>query len=270
MRAIRLWPSPLLLVGLAFGLASLALASGAARAADGEDADADDADALIVVVADPFLELRSGPGSGYPVFHVVDRGRRVALLSRRSDWFLVREITPRGDGASGWVLRTQLERTRDAAGLEISFRDLLLDDYLASHLLLALQGGRFGDDPQMSLAVGWRFNDAFTVEGRYARATGSFSRSELLQLALVAHPFPDWRWQPTWQLGIGQLDNRPQATLVGGVRVSSPAMSVGFGVERYLARRFVFRAGYAEHLVLVDDERSERYRELSAGFAVFF
>jgi uncharacterized protein YraI len=40
------------------------------------------ADAEQVVVQDPYLEFRTGPGRGYPIFYVVDRGEAVSLLRR--------------------------------------------------------------------------------------------------------------------------------------------------------------------------------------------
>ena len=30
-----------------------------------------------ILIADPFIELHTGPGRGYPVFHVIERGREV-------------------------------------------------------------------------------------------------------------------------------------------------------------------------------------------------
>src|SRR5688500_18034811 len=47
-----------------------------------------------VFVSEPYLELASGPGRGYPVFHVVERDESVDVLYRRTDWFKVR--TERG------------------------------------------------------------------------------------------------------------------------------------------------------------------------------
>ena len=60
-----------------------------------------------VVVQDAYLEFRTGPGRGFPVFHVVDRGESVELLRRRTDWIKVRV----DGGKEGWVNRSQLERT---------------------------------------------------------------------------------------------------------------------------------------------------------------
>ena len=52
-----------------------------------------------VTVADPFLELRTGPGRGYPVVHVVERGETVRVDARRTDWFQVVDA----GGREGWV-----------------------------------------------------------------------------------------------------------------------------------------------------------------------
>ena len=66
----------------------------------------------LLQVADPFIELHTGPGIGYPVFHVVDRDDFIEVLKRKTDWFKVR--TP--DGKRGWVARTQLEKTLTTSG----------------------------------------------------------------------------------------------------------------------------------------------------------
>jgi len=60
-----------------------------------------------VVVDGPYMEMRTGPGRGYPVFHVVDRGKEVSVIKRRTDWFMVQ--TERGK--EGWVKRADMELT---------------------------------------------------------------------------------------------------------------------------------------------------------------
>ena len=57
-----------------------------------------------VSVADPYLEIRTGPGRGYPKFYVVDRGETVEILKRKTDWFKVRAA----NGKEGWVEREQI------------------------------------------------------------------------------------------------------------------------------------------------------------------
>ena len=33
-----------------------------------------------VVIADPYIELHTGPGRGYPIFHVADRGDKESVV----------------------------------------------------------------------------------------------------------------------------------------------------------------------------------------------
>src|SRR6202049_1295041 len=67
---------------------------------------------LEVVVAQPFLEMHSGPGRGYPVVYVVGRDEVVPVLYSRTDWFKVR--APRGQ--EGWARRSELALTKLVSG----------------------------------------------------------------------------------------------------------------------------------------------------------
>ena len=60
-----------------------------------------------ILIADPFIELHTGPGRGFPVFFVAERGQEVEIVKRRTDWFMVR--TDRG--VEGWVAREQMIAT---------------------------------------------------------------------------------------------------------------------------------------------------------------
>ena len=44
-----------------------------------------------VVVQDPYIDLHTGPGRGFPVTQVVDRGATIELLRQRTDWIKVRD-----------------------------------------------------------------------------------------------------------------------------------------------------------------------------------
>ena len=98
---------------------------------------ADEAERLRV--ADPYLELHTGPGRGFPVFHVVARDEWVEVQLRSTDWYKVRADS----GKEGWVHRSQLANTFTAAGVQKSFRDIALDDYLARRLQMGAAWGQF-------------------------------------------------------------------------------------------------------------------------------
>jgi uncharacterized protein YgiM (DUF1202 family) len=63
---------------------------------------------LVLVVTDPYLEMRSGPGRGFPIIYVVGRDELVTVLYSRTDWFKVRSL----HGNEGWVRRADLWRSR--------------------------------------------------------------------------------------------------------------------------------------------------------------
>src|SRR6202521_619479 len=64
------------------------------------------------VVAEPYLEMHSGPGRGFPVVYVVGRDEIVTVLYSRTDWFKVR--APRGQ--EGWARRSELALTKLESG----------------------------------------------------------------------------------------------------------------------------------------------------------
>ena len=65
-----------------------------------------------VTIAEPFIEMHTGPSAGYPIFHVVDRGDEVSILHRKTNWFKVET----SDGKTGWVSRDQMRRTLQPSG----------------------------------------------------------------------------------------------------------------------------------------------------------
>ncbi len=78
-----------------------------------------------LVVEEPFIELRTGPGRGYPVFYVVEQGAAITVTRRRTEWFEV--ISPRGQ--EGWVHRDALELTLDPEGMAIRVEDSSFGSY---------------------------------------------------------------------------------------------------------------------------------------------
>src|ERR1035438_10871324 len=67
---------------------------------------------LQLFVSQPYLELHTGPGRGYPVTQVVARGEAVDVLMRRTEWFKVRTE----HGIEGWAYERDLLRTTLADG----------------------------------------------------------------------------------------------------------------------------------------------------------
>ncbi len=218
------------------------------------------------VVADPFIELHTGPGRGYPVFHVVDRGERIEVLKRRTDWFKVR--TERG--LEGWASLAQLARTLDPSGAETRIDDPSAADYAARRWEAGVQLGELDGASVISVHGGYLFTKNLSVELSAADFSGDFSDGWMVNASLVHQPFPTWRVSPFAALGTGVIHVEPQATLVQAEDRTDQVAHVGLGVRAYLTRRFLFRAEYKSYLVFTSRDDNEELDEWKAGFAFFF
>ena len=217
-------------------------------------------------VSAPYLELHTGPGRGYPVFFVVERGALVTLELRRTDWFRVRSA----EGRVGWVPRAQLESTLTAAGATRSFRDLLLDDYLGRRLEVGGHWGRFEGEPMLRFSAQFRLADAFGAEASFGQVQGRYAGTEFWHINLNAEPWSDQRLSPSFGVGFGRLRNVPNLSLVDAQRTNAPLATATLGLRWHLGTRFVLRADYSLYSAFVSDERTLEYRSLSAGLAFFF
>lgn len=219
-----------------------------------------------VQVVDPYIELHTGPGRGFPVFHVAERGEWLQLLMRRTDWFKVRSAR----GTEGWVNRMQLENTLTEAGVKQTFRDVLMDDYFRRHIEFGMAAGAMESDPLLRFHVGYRFNNTLSAEVAYMQVQGVFAGSTLYQINLQSQPYPEWRLAPFFSIGAGRFNNIPKTTLVNAMTTDSVTANAGFGLRYYITRRFMARADYANYVLFVSDERTDSYTVLTAGLAFFF
>ncbi len=219
-----------------------------------------------VQVTDPYIELRTGPGRGFPVFFVAPREEWIEILLRRTDWFKVRLA----NGKEGWVTRKQLESTLTEAGGQKSFRDILVDDYLQRRLELGAAWGRFKSEPMLKVWSAYRFSDALSAEATLGQVQGVFSGTDFWHVAVHAEPWSDRRLSPFFGVGLGRFKNIPNASLVSATPTNANLANATVGLRYYLTDRFVARVDYSVYTAFVTDVRSIEYRAATAGIAFFF
>jgi len=222
--------------------------------------------AEMVQVTDPYIELRTGPGRGYPVFHVAPRAEWIELLVRRTDWFKVRTA----DGREGWVNRAQLETTLTEAGAATAFRDVLLDDYLRRKLELGGAWGQFKGEPMLKVWSAYRFSDALSIEGTLGQVQGVYSGTDFWHINLNVEPWSDRRLSPFFGIGVGGFRNIPNASLVSATETNANLANAAIGLRYYISERFVARLDYAIYTAFIADSGSTEYKAVTAGIAFFF
>lgn len=226
-----------------------------------------------LTVTDPYLELHTGPGRGYPVFFVVQRGGAIAIELRDTDWYKVRVAGDdrRADAEiTGWVHRRQLETTLTDAGVRKSFRDILLDDYLTRRVQLGEAKGRFKSEPMLKVWTSYRLSDTLTAEATLGQVQGVFSGSDFWHVNLLGEPWSDRRLSPFFGIGVGRFKNFPNLSLVGAQVTDAKLANAQVGARFYLSERFVLRVDWSIYTAFVEDQRSTEYRAITAGISFFF
>jgi uncharacterized protein YgiM (DUF1202 family) len=219
-----------------------------------------------VQIADPYIELHTGPGRGYPVFHVIERDQWVEIGIQKTDWFKVSDE----NGKQGWVERSQLERTLTEKGVKKSLRDIVVGDFLQRRFEFGIAGGAFDSEPVVKARVGYRFTPNLGVELSAGQVSGQFSSSFFYNVDLVSMPFAQWRFAPAFSIGIGRFHNESRQTLVNLQQRYSTTANVGLGLRAYLTRHFMARFDFKNYLVLVDDNQDEEFQEFTLGVSFFF
>ena len=219
-----------------------------------------------VQVTDPFIELHTFPGRGYPIFFVAARGEWISIELRHTDWYKVRTAT----GKVGWVTRAQLQTALAENGLQQQFADVAFNDYLARRWELGAGYGRFHQEPMIKFWVSYRLSDTLSIESTLGQVQGVFSGTSLWHVNLQAEPWSDQRFSPFAGIGIGQFKNIPNQSLVNFQTTNARLADAIVGARYHLTDRFMIRADYAIYTAFVSEQRSLEYRAATAGLSFFF
>ena len=229
-------------------------------------ANAADDKPLVVEVVDPYIEMHSGPGRGYPILHVVDRGESIELLFRKTDWFKIRTV----QGKEGWVQRGQIVMTLTPAGERLEIRDTTQEDFVQRDLEYGVMLGDFDGSVVITASAILHFTENISTEIAVSQVLGTAFNSTLLTGGVVHQPFPDWTLSPYFTLATGIIDTQPKAGVVGIRDGSDLYANAGIGVRMHLTKRFLLRAEYRNYVIFASRDDNEEVSEWKAGFGFFF
>jgi len=230
-----------------------------------QSAYADD-ELIQVTITDAYLDMHTGPGRGYPVFHVAEKDDIITLLKVRTDW--VKVVTRKGH--EGWIKRDDMVYTLGLAGETVDFSRPGRTDYNRRRWEMGFSAGDFEGADSLGVHVGYRLSNNLMAEARLGQATGSFSNSRFGSLGIMNQPFPHWRVSPFFTLGAGKITVSPNASLISTTDRDDNFLLAGTGAYIYASRRFMFRLEYNSYTILTSRDENEEIDEWKLGFSVFF
>jgi hypothetical protein len=227
---------------------------------------ANEAEFQKLIVADPYIDMHTGPGRGYPIFYVAERGAEIIILKSKTSWYKIRL----NNNKEGWVHRAQLERTLTPGGEKKTFKSVQQEDYLGRKWEIGVLSGDADGYATMTLYGAYNFNDAMAAEFSVSQFLGDLASGYLWSIDLVSQPFPEWWVSPFFALGTGQIQITPNTTLIQSPDIKDNQAHVALGIKKYIAQRFLFRAEYRSYVVFQSRPENEEIEEWRAGFAFFF
>ncbi len=221
---------------------------------------------LQVFIVEPYLDLRTGPGRGYPVFHAVARDESVDVLFRRTDWFKVRTE----DGIEGWARAGDMAKARLADGSRFTIQLGDLAGFASHRWELGIMAGDYGGATLIGTHAAFSLNDNLKVDLALSQFLGNATNGYKADIGLNHVFFPQRRISPFVELGTGVVRIEPRATLVTPIDRTDQTAYVGAGVRVYVARRFFLRGEYRWNTVFTSRDDNEEVKEWKVGLAAFF
>jgi hypothetical protein len=217
-----------------------------------------------VIITDPFIEMHSGPGRGYPVTYVVGRDDTVTVLYSRTEWYKVRAT----GGQEGWVRRSDLARSRLASGEPAPIPPY--PDFASHRWELGAGYGVFNHQNLVTGYGDFSLTDSLDAEFVLQQAFGTIDNRYVATIGLRHTFIPEWKWfSPTAGIGTGYQyidDKVPPKPL----ETHNQLAYVSLGVRGFITRRFMWRADWRKYDVFTHQNQNEEPEEWKFGLAVFF
>lgn len=191
-------------------------------------------------VIDPYLEMHTGPGRGYPIFHTIEQDAIVDVVSRRTNWYFVRDHRQR----EGWVKRESLGRTLATTGIPAALPDTRHGDYLQSQMRVGFTVGQQEQAETTSAVFGYRLTSWLGLEAEIGQIFGESIDGYTYGSSLMVEPFDQWTLAPFVSYGLGkqQWEKKEKLQVGSQQQHNSDYNFTGVGLNYYIGFNFLVRA----------------------------
>jgi opacity protein-like surface antigen len=206
---------------------------------------------VFLEVAEPYIEMHTGPGRGYPVFNVIEQGETIEVLKQKTNWYKVRSA----DNKTGWTKSAELAHTLKPSGVPVDLPEVNHGDYLKSSWRVGFNAGQVEGANTFSITAGYRPLSWIGTEIEWGKIFDNSVTSDYYGANLLLEPETDWTVAPFVTIGAGQFQFNNRQKVVVDDAGNSDYLSTGIGVNYYIGRNFVMRGEYRWYSVSTDDDR---------------
>ncbi len=214
-------------------------------------------------VTGSFLNIHSGPGRNYPTIYIAEKEELINFTAIRTEWYQIR--TP--DDHFGWVHMNDLPNNTAFEEEQFGFSDQAKEVAARKNPIdIGFSGGFLSDQPVMSFFAKRRATHFLSTEVEYGFSRDPSSDLSFASFNVLAHPFTEYRYQPHFLLGIGQMSTEAGDPNSTGIFSESGLMTkAGLGLSRKLSRRLRFRADLSQYTVDINAEELNHHTALTIG-----
>ncbi len=213
----------------------------------------------VQVTGDGYIELHTGPGRGFPVFHIVEHGHNVSILKQKTDWYQVRSERDK----IGWVHGEQMANTL-TIGAEIRrFETVMAARRQTQRIGVGFAAGIIDDGDAATFNMSYRITKRLFGELTVSQATNVIDNT---LLAYVGANIDIFTWAYA-SVGVGLLETKPTSDTVFGDVIKNNIINAGLGVKVKIGTRIYWQTAAKLHF-FTDGE--EQYFDLQTGLMAFF
>ena len=220
------------------------------------------------IVEVPFIDVRTGPGRGFPVFHILEEGEQFVIHKRRTAWLKISTTGKRE--VSGWVHVDAISTIRSTDNLSLIVAGFDRNNPMGRRFGWSIAGGDFNGASAIATALSFRMTNNLSISAEVGQVFAQASNATRYGVSIRHEPFPAWRLSPYFQLGTGKIDTQPFATLIAAEDRSDQMTSVGGGLSFYLTRQFTMYLDFKQYQVLTSRDTNLEINEWKLGFSVAF
>ena len=212
-----------------------------------------------------YIDLRTGPGRGYPVDQIIEQDQWLRFIQQKTQWIYVQSAR----GVAGWMASEDLTGLTDGAGAKynLGVQDAIPDE---DYIEVSLNAGNFGGSQSISAATSYAFTANLTGEINLGQAIGDESTTSYIGLQFIHLAKPIYGFRPYFLLGAGRLLLEPSSRVAQPLDRQDDFLKTGLGLRRHVDGRFYLKLEYAPYLVLRSQDDDDEVNEWKLGISAVF